>query len=382
MTLATNMIETPPSFADFGLRPEVLRALEEMGYSHPTEIQAEVLAPMLDGRDVMGQAQTGTGKTAAFGIPIVQHVDPDRYQPQALVLAPTRELAAQITEELSRLAQHRDVVVASIYGGTNYKPQLDMLAAGAQIVVGTPGRVIDHIRRGTLVLSGLSIVILDEADRMLDMGFMPDVERILRETPRRRQTALFSATMPLVMRVISRRHMREPVWIRVRPDEQTVADVQQVYFEVAERDKGQALLEILEREKPERALIFSRTKVAADRIVRFLGRQGLMIEALHGDMNQRSRDRVMAAFRSGELTLLVATDIAARGLDIPELTHVINMDIPEAAEAYVHRIGRTGRMGRGGTAITLVSEWDADALAAIKKVTNGSLEPGRLDLYS
>ena len=361
---------------------DVLRALDAIGYAEPTEVQAEVLAPMLEGRDVMCQAQTGTGKTAAFGIPIAERSDPSSSFVQALVLAPTRELAAQITEELVRIAQFRGLRITAIYGGAPIRRQLDGLSAGSQIVVGTPGRVLDHLRRGTLDLAQVRLLVLDEADRMLDMGFMPDVEKIIRYTPRRRQTALFSATMPLVMRVLSRRHMQDPIWIRVRPEEHTVAEVTQRYYEVADRDKGAALVEILDSEQPERALIFRRTKVGVDRVVRFLQRHGFPVEALHGDMPQRTREQVLADFRAGTLPLLVATDVAARGLDVPDVTHVINLDIPEAAESYVHRIGRTARMGRTGTAITLVSEWDRDALTEIKKVSNGALEQGRLELYS
>ena len=381
--LATELVTPVRSgFATFELRSELQRALDTMGYSEPTEIQAQVIGPMLAGRDVMGQAQTGTGKTAAFGVPIVERVDANRSDVQALVLAPTRELAAQIADELGRLAQFRELQVLTLCGGAPLRPQLATLAQGAQVVVGTPGRVLDHLKRGSLSLADLALLVLDEADRMLDMGFMPDVERIIRQTPRRRQTALFSATMPLVMRVISRRHMREPAWIRVRPEQATVSETRQFYYEVADRDKGAALLEILAEQQPERAMLFRRTKVGVDRLVRYLVRQGHPVEALHGDMAQTSRDRVLADFRTGELRFLVATDVAARGLDIPEVTHVINVDVPEAAEGYVHRIGRTSRMGRAGVAITFVSEWDAEPLAAIQKATGGALEPGRLNLYS
>jgi ATP-dependent RNA helicase DeaD len=381
--LATEvLVPTDNGFAGFELRPELQAALVAMGYAEPTEIQAQVLGPLLAGRDVMGQAQTGTGKTAAFGIPIVERADPGRAEVQALILAPTRELAAQIADELGRLAQFRGLGIALLYGGAAMGPQLDALQNGAQIVVGTPGRVLDHLGRGTLDLQRVGVLILDEADRMLDMGFMPDVERIIRHIPRRRQTALFSATMPLVMRVLGRRHMREPIWVRVRPEETTVAEVEQFYFEVADRDKGVALLEILKEQQPERAIVFRRTKIGVDRLVRFLVQRGVPVEALHGDMQQRTRERVLADFRTGKLQLLVATDVAARGLDVPEVTHVINADIPDAAEAYVHRIGRTARMGREGTAITFVSEWDGEALAAIQKATGGALKRGRLNLYS
>jgi len=366
-----------------GLREPVRRALAQMQYEQPTEIQARAIPPLLEGRDIMAQAQTGTGKTAAFGIPIAERIrELDRY-PQALVLAPTRELASQISEELGRIVANLDVRIATIYGGARMGPQLDALEAGAQIVVGTPGRIIDHLRRGTLQLDSIEHVVLDEADRMLDMGFMPDVERILRRTPRNRQTSLFSATMPLVIRIMARRHMRNPSWIVVKPEQATVEEVEQVYYEVAEQDKPYGLLEIIQKEEPERAIVFRRTQAGVDRLTRFLRQHGIQAEAIHGSLTQAVREQTLQRFRSGDLRVLVATNVAARGLDIPEVTHVVNFDIPEEAESYIHRIGRTARMGRRGTAITFVAEWDQEAFAAIKKkVADGSLQPRRLELYS
>ncbi len=368
-------------FGGVDLSPQVALAIEEMGYREPTEIQASTIPALLAGRDVMGQAQTGTGKTAAFGIPLVELVDPALHAVQAIVLAPTRELAMQISEEVGRIGKHRGVRVATIYGGAVMSRQTLELRRGAQVVVGTPGRILDLLSRGTLRLDQVRYLILDEADRMLDMGFMPDVERIIRRTPRSRQTALFSATMPLVVRIIARRHMREPLHVQVKPEEATVAEVRQVYYEVAEQDKPEGLRLILQEQEPERALIFRRTQIGVDKLTRFLKSRGFGVEALHGSMSQQHRERVIADFRGGDLHLLVATNVAARGLDIPDISHVINYDIPEESEAYIHRIGRTARMGKDGMAITFVAEWDADALAAIKKVTNGSLREERLALY-
>ena len=368
-------------FGALELSAPVARAIEEMGYHEPTEIQAATIPLLLAGRDVIGQAQTGTGKTAAFGIPLVELVDPERPVVQALVLAPTRELASQISEELARLATHRGLRIATVYGGAPMSRQLLDLKRGAQVVVGTPGRILDHLARGTMRLSDVRYLILDEADRMLDMGFMPDVEKILRRTPRSRQTALFSATMPTVVRIIARRHMKDPASVQVKPEERTVAEVEQVYYEVAQRDKPDGLALVLEEQRPERAIIFCRTQVAVDKLTRFLRSRGFDVEALHGSMSQQHRERVIADFRAGELPLLVATNVAARGLDIPEVSHVINYDIPEESESYIHRIGRTARMGREGKAITFVAEWDEGPLAEIKKVTNGSLRQERLALY-
>ena len=376
------MLVLDNGFRAFDLDPEVIRALDEIGYENPTEIQAQVIPLVLRGHDVIGQAQTGTGKTAAFGIPIAERINPLARLPQVLILAPTRELALQISEELSRLIRYQpDARLVTLYGGAPLGPQLKQLAAGVQIVVGTPGRVLDHLNRGSLVLTNVRLLVLDEADRMLDMGFMPDVERILRCTPRKRQTCLFSATMPLVVRIIARRYMRDPSTVAVRPEQPTVEEVEQVYYEVAEQDKPNALLEILQSEQPQRVIVFRRTQIGVDRLLRFLRRSGVEAEALHGSISQNTREETLQKFRQGSIHLLIATNVAARGLDIPEVTHVINFDIPEETESYIHRIGRTARMGRQGQAITFVSEWDQPALAAIKRATNGSLQSRRLQMY-
>ena len=370
------------AFGELDLSEPVARALAEMGYEVPTEIQAASIPVLMSGRDVMGQAQTGTGKTAAFGIPMAELIDTELPEVQAIVLAPTRELALQISKEVARIGGHKGVKLATIYGGAPMSKQLVELKRGAQVVVGTPGRILDHLSRGTLDLRTVRYFILDEADRMLDMGFMPDVEKILRRTPRSRQTALFSATMPTVVKILARRHMREPQLIQVRPQERTVAEVDQIYYEVAERDKLDALVAVLEEQQPERAMVFCRTQAAVDRLTRMLQRRGVQVEAIHGSMGQNQRERVIADFRRGALTLLVATNLAARGLDIPEVSHVINYDIPEESESYIHRIGRTARAGREGVAITFVAEWDDKALRDIKKVVNGALRQERLSLYN
>ncbi len=372
----------PPGFAPLRLAPEVNRAIGEMGFVQPTEIQARVIPLLLDGLDVIGQAQTGTGKTAAFGIPLIEGIDENLPQTQSLVLAPTRELAMQIGEELRKIGKYiPGICVATIYGGAGYGRQFEDLKAGAQVVVGTPGRVLDHLSRGTLRLDNIDYLVLDEADRMLDMGFLPDVERILRRTPRERQTALFSATVPTIIRVLSRRYMFEPVSVHVQPEHITVEEVEQFYYEVADRDKIEGLLALIAQDPPERAMIFRQMKIGVDRLVAVLKRRGLAVSAIHGDMSQKVREQVLAEFRSGELKFLVATDVAARGLDIPEVSHVFNFDIPEDSEAYVHRIGRTARAGRTGVAVTFVGEWDSDKLPPIQKLVGDRLQRRVLPIY-
>jgi ATP-dependent RNA helicase DeaD len=369
-------------FAEFGLSDEVNRAIRDMGFTRPTEIQARVIPLLLESGDVIGQAQTGTGKTAAFGIPLIEGIDESLQHTQAVVLAPTRELAIQIGEELRKLAKYLPgITVATIYGGASYGRQFDDLKSGGQVVVGTPGRVLDHIGRGTLKLDSVDYLILDEADRMLDMGFLPDVERILRRIPRDRQTALFSATVPTVIRILSRRYMHDPVTVHVQPLQITVEEVEQVYYEVADRDKVDGLISLIEQDTPERAMIFRQTKIGVDRLVATLRRRGLPAEAIHGDMSQKAREHVLREFREGKLTYLVATDVAARGLDIPEVSHVFNFDIPEDPDAYVHRIGRTARAGRSGCAVTFVGEWDADKLPPIQKIVGNLVQRKLLPIY-
>ena len=355
----------------------IARALDEMGYTEPTPIQEKVVPLVRNGRDLVGQAQTGTGKTAAFGIPLVEKVDTNVRLPQALVLAPTRELANQVHGEIARLGKYRNIQSVTIYGGQAMSRQLTALERGVQVIVATPGRLMDHMYRGTVDLSSVSIVVLDEADQMLDIGFAEDIEYILKYVPNPRQTLLFSATMPGPIRNLSRRYLRNPEWIRTGGDAEPVEQVAQVYYEVATEDRTPLLCELIEDPaEVTQCLIFRRTKIGVDRLVAELRRRRLEAEAIHGDMSQGQREGVMNRFRSGKLRVLVATNVAARGLDIPAVSHVVNYDMPSNLEEYVHRIGRTARMGRPGTAITFVSEWDFDMLDAIHRHIGDDLQPG------
>ena len=358
------------------------RTLESIGYASPTPIQEAVIPPVRAGQDVVGQAQTGTGKTAAFGIPLVEALNPDVREVQALVLVPTRELAVQVRGELARIGKFSGVRSVAIYGGQSINRQLEALQQGAHITVATPGRLMDHMERGTVQLGRLRFVVLDEADQMLDIGFADDIRRILRHTPASRQTLLFSATMPGPIRRLAYRYMKEPAWILVGGDAEPVEEVEQIYFEVAERDRPAALEELLRApSRITQALVFRRTKIGVDRLVAYLQRRGHDIQAIHGDMTQSQRDMVMGRFRAKDLRVLVATNVAARGLDIPAVSHVINYDVPSNVEEYVHRIGRTARMGRPGTAITFVSEWDFSMLDTIQAHVGDELKQEQLSFY-
>ncbi len=349
-------------FGDISVSEPVERALTAMGYEEPSPIQTMVVPHLLDGRDLVGQAQTGTGKTSAFGIPMVEAIMSETARPgspHAIVLCPTRELAVQVTGELTKLGAYAGVKPLAVYGGQAMSVQLDALHAGAQVVVATPGRLMDHMERRTIDLQQVKIVILDEADQMLDIGFADDIERILRRTPKSRQTALFSATMPGPIKYLSRRYLSNPEWCRVGEESQTVDEVDQVYFEVASQDRQQALRELLkDSDDITQALIFRRTKIGVDKLVWFLKREGYDAEAIHGDMTQTHRERTMTLFRDKKLRVLIATNVAARGLDIPAVSHVVNYDMPDNLEEYVHRIGRTARMGKEGTAYLFVSDPD------------------------
>ena len=347
--------EAPASFRDLGLMPEIQQVLDELGYLEPTPIQAQAIPELLAGHDVIGQAQTGTGKTAAFGLPLLQYIDPDNDEVQAVVLTPTRELCIQVTQAMRAYAEHLDVEIVAVFGGAPIRSQQAQLRAGAQVVVATVGRMMDLMSRRSLVLTAARYVVLDEADEMLDLGFIEDVERILRMCPSGRQTALFSATMPPPVQRLAEGYMYEPVTIRITPKKLTVDAIEQAYLEVPAREKSSRLVELLRDEEPEQAIIFCRTKIGAARLEKTLKDKGLDVKALHGDMSQGSRDGVMIAFKDHRVRLLVATDIAARGLDIEHVTHVINYDVPDSSEVYVHRISRTGRVGRTGRAITLVT---------------------------
>ena len=362
---------------------EVAQALHVMGYQTPTPIQEQCIPVMAAGKDVVAQAMTGTGKTAAFGIPLVERVDMGVKGVQALVLTPTRELAVQVRDELHRLGQFKKVRVVVCYGGQAINTQINALNAGAHIVVGTPGRLLDHLRRRTLTLSDVQAVVLDEADQMLDIGFLPDIERILRQTPRERQTSLFSATMHAAVRGIVQRHLREPSWMLIGNEIQTAPNVQQVYYEVWDKDKVRGLASLLRQDlNGGKALLFLRTQAGVDHLVRSLQRHDITVAGIHGGMTQPQRSGVMRSFKEGKLKVLAATNVAARGLDIPEVSHVINYDMPQNMEEYVHRIGRTARMEADGTAITFVTEWDVEMMDTLLNTVGDGLERGTLPLYA
>ncbi len=374
-------LEVPAAFADLGLNDESLAAIARLGHTDPTPIQARAIPELLDGSDVVGLAQTGSGKTLAFGLPMTERIDADVDEVQAIVLVPTRELAQQVLEVLTDLGRSYGLRTVGLLGGHALKRDFAALREQPQIVVGTPGRIIDHLRRETLSLRNVSYAVLDEADQMLDIGFLPDIRRILGRTPKRRQTALFSATMPTSIRRLIWQFMDDPVTARVDAELSTVDSVTQIYFEVAQRDKTAGLRELVERELKGRTLVFCKMKRGVDRLARDLEGRGVHVGALHGDMDQRRRDRVVERFRAGELDILIATNVAARGLDIPEITHVVNFDVPQNAEEYLHRIGRTGRAGREGKAITFVSEWEFDDFQRVLDEFDDLLTKEELDLY-
>ncbi|MBC6451188.1 DEAD/DEAH box helicase [Actinokineospora xionganensis] len=361
-------------FADLGLRPELRQALVGLGYEEPTPIQRAAIPPLLQGRDLVGQAATGTGKTAAFALPLLQLIadGAGRAGPIALVLVPTRELAVQVSEAMHRYGHDIGARVLPIYGGQPIGRQLRALSRGVDVVVATPGRAQDHINRGTLDLDGITAVVLDEADEMLDMGFAEEIEAILSSTPADRQTALFSATMPPRIAGMVRRHLREPVMVQLDREASTTGEsllVRQSAYVVPRGHKPAALGRVLDLEAPAAAVVFCRTRDEVDRLTETLNGRGQSAEALHGGMDQQQRDRVMNRLRAGTIDLVVATDVAARGLDIEQLTHVVNYDVPSAAESYVHRIGRVGRAGREGTAITLVEPREHRMLKSIERAT-------------
>jgi ATP-dependent RNA helicase DeaD len=355
------------AFKDLGLSPQIQQALDELGFEDPTPIQDQAIPELLGGHDVIGQAQTGTGKTAAFGLPLLQYVDPGNDEVQAVVLTPTRELCIQVTQALRSYAEHLDVEIVAVFGGAPIKSQQAQLRSGAHVVVATVGRMMDLMSRRSLVLTAARYIVLDEADEMLDLGFIEDVEKILRMCPSGRQTALFSATMPPPIQRLAESYMYDPTTIRITPKTLTVDAIAQAFVEVEAKEKTSRLVELLRQEEPEQAIIFCRTKIGASRLEKTLKDKGLDVKALHGDMSQGSRDGVMIAFKDHRVRLLVATDIAARGLDIEHVTHVINFDVPASSEVYVHRIGRTGRVGRTGRAITFVTPAQRDEIGRIER---------------
>jgi ATP-dependent RNA helicase DeaD len=366
------------AFGGLGLGDGILSALTALGYEEPTPVQRETIPLMLAGRDVLAQAATGTGKTAAFALPMLQRISDDMKRRVAgMVLVPTRELAMQVAEAIHKYGRSAGVTVLPLYGGAPMHQQIRALERGPHVIVATPGRALDHIRRGTLKLDRLALLVLDEADEMLDMGFADDLEAILEATPADRQTALFSATMPSRITAIAGRHLREPARVTIAREKTTAGKlprVRQVAYIVARAHKPAALERVLEMENPTSTLVFCRTRLEVDTLVEMLNAHGHRAEALHGGMEQRLRDRVMGRFREGAAELLVATDVAARGLDIERLSHVVNYDVPAAAEAYVHRIGRTGRAGRGGTAITLAEPREHRLLRSIEAMTKQKIE--------
>ncbi|TQV70118.1 DEAD/DEAH box helicase [Exilibacterium tricleocarpae] len=363
-------------FDALGLADALLPALRKIGYEMPSPIQARTIPPLLAGRDLLGQAQTGTGKTAAFALPLLSKIDIADPATQGLILAPTRELAIQVAEACQSYASHmRDFHVVPIYGGADYRGQIKQLRRGAQLVVGTPGRVMDHMRRGTLDLSRIRHLVLDEADEMLRMGFIDDVEWILEQTPAQRQTALFSATMPSAIKRIAKAHLREPEEITIKVKTATTERIAQRYWTVTGVNKLDALTRILEAEDFDAVIIFVRTKIATQELAERLRARGYGAAPLNGDIAQSQREQTLNQLKAGKVDILVATDVAARGLDVDRITHVINYDIPYDTEAYIHRIGRTGRAGRNGEAILFVAPREKRLLRAIEKATNKSITP-------
>jgi ATP-dependent RNA helicase DeaD len=364
----------PTSFDDLALPPDLRRGVQDLGFEEPTPIQALAIPAIRQGLDVIGQAHTGTGKTAAYGLPLLEKMDPGNRAIQALVICPTRELAIQVAEELTQLARHkRGIVILPVYGGQSMDRQLQALRKGVQVVIATPGRLLDHLRRRTITLDHARFVVLDEGDVMLDMGFIEDIEAILQRTPRERQTLLFSATVPEEIRDLANRYLRNPKTIRVVHEHLTVPGIEQRYYPVGEQDKLEVLTRLLEEHDPKQTLIFCNTKRRTDALARRLRARGFPSEKLHGDMTQGQRERVMGKFRRGEISVLVATDVAARGIDVEGIDAVFNYDVPNDPEYYVHRIGRTARAGRGGKSFTLVSPHEMPRLKEIQRYAGISI---------
>ena len=354
------------NFEKFNLSKETMESVSEIGFEEPTPIQISAIPLIMEGRDIVGQAQTGTGKTAAFGIPIAERLQKGK-KPFAIILEPTRELAVQVAQEIHKIGKHKKITVLPVYGGTSLDRQIKTLQRGVNVIVGTPGRIIDHLNRKTLSLSEIKIVVLDEADEMLDMGFLEDIEKILKTIPSERQTLLFSATIPQPIMNIAKRYMRSPEKIRVNTKDVIIPQIKQIFYEVRFEDKINALSRLLDVEDPPLAIVFCHTKRDVDEVSAKLDEMGYNAGALHGDFTQAKRDEVMDKFKRGMLDILVATDVAARGLDIKDVTHVINYSIPQNPDSYVHRIGRTGRAGKSGIAITFVTPREYRHLRLIEK---------------
>lgn len=363
-----------PSFNELSLSPQLMQAISDMGFEEMTPIQSQAIPVALEGRDVIGQAQTGTGKTAAFGIPMIERIRMDVDHIQGVVLAPTRELAMQVAEELNRIGNNKGVRSLPVYGGQEIDRQIRALRARPQIVVATPGRLLDHMRRKTLRLNSVSFVVLDEADEMLNMGFIEDIEKVLEQTPPERQTMLFSATMPEAIQKLALKFMRDPLKVAAPIKELTVSTVEQFYIEVKEGQKFDVLCLLLDTAAPGLSIVFGRTKRRVDEVSEALAKRGYAAMGIHGDLTQAKRDQVMRKFRDGSIDILVATDVAARGLDIEGVAHIYNFDIPQDAEGYVHRVGRTGRAGRTGQATTFVTPRELDWMKAIERLTNRKIK--------
>ena len=369
------------AFAEYDLHVDLVRALAGAGYRTPSPIQARTLPHALEGRDVVGQARTGTGKTAAFLVPALQMLS-QKPGPRVVVVVPTRELALQVAREGQKLGRWLGAKSTAIYGGDSMQRQVSDVRKGAQVIAATPGRLLDHLGRGTVKLEHLDMLILDEADRMFDLGFRDDIARIMRSAPGRRQTMLFSATLSDEVLALAAQYMNDPVKVFLAPDKMTVEEVRQTFFPVDQERKVLLLLKVLDREKPERSIIFTRTKHGADRLAEQLQKRGLPASEIHSGLPQKKRERILKGFREGEFTYLVATDVAARGLDIEDVSHVINYDIPENPEDYVHRIGRTARMGKEGRAATFVTPDDGEFLTAIEKLINQEITVERYDDFA
>jgi ATP-dependent RNA helicase DeaD len=376
---ADETLSAMSSFRDLALSDPVLRALTDVGYESPSPIQAATIPVLLSGADMLGQAQTGTGKTAAFALPALTRIDLSKHEPQVLVLVPTRELALQVAEAFLKYAAHlKGFHVLPIYGGQSYQPQLNALRRGVHVVVGTPGRVIDHMNRGTLKLTGLTLLVLDEADEMLRMGFVDAVESILEQTPPQRQVALFSATIPAPIRRIASKHLRSPVEVTIKSKTSTATNIRQRYWMVSGMHKLDALTRILEAETFDGMLVFTRTKHATVELAEKLEARGFAAAPLNGDIPQPQRERTIARLKAGQIDIVVATDVAARGLDVERIGHVVNYDVPYDTESYVHRIGRTGRAGRNGEAILFIAPRERNMLRAIERATRQVIEPMNL----
>lgn len=372
---------SPAGFADLGLSEVMLTALAAARYHAPTPVQAGLIPRALAGADILGQARTGTGKTAAFGIPILERLDMPKkgHEPRALVLVPTRELAVQVRDEVVKLAHGRKLRCIALYGGKPIRAQISQLQRGSDIIIGTPGRVLDHLARGTLRLEHLLTVVLDEADRMLDIGFRPDIEKILRRCPKVRQTLLLSATIDAGIERLAKRYMTDPEVMDFSPKTKGVDTIEQRYFTVEEQRKFDLLVKLLEREEPEQAIVFCRTKRGTDRVTRKLTKKASGVDSIHGDMAQNVRDRAMRKFRDGQIRILVATDVVGRGIDVTSISHIINYDIPQASDDYVHRVGRTGRMGREGIAFTFVTPEQGAELTRIEILINVLLKRDEIE---